>query len=269
MFSEKGIHLGPFTIAYYALCILVGALICYFLIRREWIKKGYEAKHIDDFFVYALLIGVLGARIWYVLFQLPMYLKYPSEMIMIWHGGLAIQGGLIAGCIFGYFYFKKRGYDFWDCADTILPYVLIAQACGRWGNFFNQEAYGGVVNVLTLEKFHIPQFIIDKMFIDGAYHHPTFLYESIYCLIIFVIIRLIIRYTPLKVGQAALLYGIFYSLGRIVIEGMRTDSLMIGPIRTAQLVSLIVIVVGVILFYRFDKKHSMNKLQEKRIKNGK
>ncbi|MDR3215604.1 MAG: prolipoprotein diacylglyceryl transferase [Bacilli bacterium] len=267
MFSEKALHLGPVSIAYYALCILGGALISYLLINREWARKGYNTKDFNEFFLNVLLIGIIGARIWYIIFSLPAYLDNPLAMIKVWEGGLAIHGGLIAGCLYGYYYFKKRNYDFWDVADTIFPYILIAQACGRWGNFFNQEAYGGIINVLDLHKYHIPQFIIDKMFIDGVYHHPTFLYESIYCLIVFIIIRLIIKYVPLKIGQSALLYGIFYSFGRIFIEQMRMDSLMISGIKTAQLVSLIIICGCVYLFYRFDKNHQNNILQEMRLNN--
>lgn len=269
MFSDKAIHFGPISIAYYAICILVGAIIAFLLIRREWKYKGYNVKDVDDFFFNVLLVGIIGARIWYVLFTLPHYLNDPSAIFAIWEGGLAFHGGVIAGLAYGYYYFKKRDYDFWDVADTILPYVLIAQAFGRWGNFFNQEAFGGVVSHETLKSMMIPDFIIEKMFIDGAYHHPTFLYESIFCIISFIIIRLVIRYVRLKVGQSALLYGIFYSFGRIIVEQLRTDSLLFFGIKTAQFVSLIVIIVGVILFYRFDKTKEQNKLQVKRLENGK
>lgn len=270
MFTAKEVILGPITISYYAICILFGGFLAYFLARKEWIKKGYDPNHLQDFFINVLLIGVLGARIWYVIFMLPFYLQNPSEIIAIWHGGLAIQGGIIAGLIYGYYYFSKRGYDFWDVADSTLPYLLIAQAMGRWGNFFNQEAYGQVVSYEHLKNLMIPNFIIDKMFIDGSYRQPTFLYESIFCIVAFLLIRLIIKKMPLKIGQSALLYIIFYSFGRMIIEGMRSDSLMLFGIKTAQLLSVVAIIVGVYLFYRFDKTHKQNKLQEIRmIENGK
>ncbi|MDF9866645.1 phosphatidylglycerol:prolipoprotein diacylglycerol transferase [Bacilli bacterium PM5-3] len=270
MFSEKAVHFGPITIAYYAICILIGALTAFFLIRREWKYKGYDVSDATDFFFNVLLVGIIGARVWYILFSLPSYyFSNPLAIFAIWEGGLAIQGGVMAGMIYGYFYFKKRNYDFWDVADTILPYVLIAQAIGRWGNFFNQEAYGSEVSYSFLKSLMLPDFIIDKMFINGAYHHPTFLYESIFCIVSFIIIRLIIRYIKLNIGQSALLYGIFYSFGRIVIEQLRTDSLMIMNIKTAQLLSVIIIIVATILFYRFDKTKTQNKLQLKRLENGK
>ncbi|MEG0284338.1 MAG: prolipoprotein diacylglyceryl transferase [Erysipelotrichales bacterium] len=269
MFGDKGIHIGGITIAYYALCILAGAGIAYALMRRELKFKGYNTKETDDFFFNVILVGVLGARVWYILFSLPTYLSDPIAMFKIWEGGLAFHGGVIAGAAYGYYYFThKRGYDFWDLADSILPYVLIAQAIGRWGNFFNQEAYGGPVSYEFLNKLMLPDFIIDRMFIDGQFHHPTFLYESIFCLISFFFIRLIIRKVKLRVGQSALLYGIFYSFGRMFIEQLRTDSLMFGPIRTAQLTSVVIIVVCVYLFYRFDKTKEQNTLQVRLSNNG-
>lgn len=269
MLSDKAIIIGPISIAYYALCILLGAVLVYLLVRKEWIHKGYDVKDLNDFFFNVILVGIVGARLWYVLFSLPYYLSDPAAIIKIWQGGLAIQGGLVFGVLYGYYYFKKRDYKFLDVADTILPYILIGQAIGRWGNFFNQEAYGSEVAYQTLQNMFIPEFVIDKMFINGAYHHPTFLYESIFCLVAFFLIRLIIRKTPLKIGQSALLYAIFYSFGRLFIEQMRMDSLMLGPIKFAQLFSLIVIIVGVILFYRFDKTQEPNKLQVMRDNNGK
>lgn len=264
IFTDNSIQLGPIKIAYYALCILSGAIICYLLIRREWKFKKYNLKDIDDFFLLALFVGIIGARLWYVIFNIPFYINNIPAIIEIWKGGLAIHGGLVAGTIFGYFYFKKRHYQFWDIADTIFPYILIAQAFGRWGNFFNKEAFGSSVSVLDLEKMHIPKFIIDKMFIDGSYHHPTFLYESIACILAFIIIKIIVRFAYLKIGQEALLYGLFYSVARIFIEQLRTDSLYFGFIKTAQLFSLIIIIICTILFFRFDKKHLRNTLQERR-----
>ncbi|WP_423364398.1 prolipoprotein diacylglyceryl transferase [Mycoplasma sp. P36-A1] len=270
MFTSKEVILGPINISYYAICILVGAFLAFYLSRREWKLKGYNTSELQDFFINVLLIGVIGARLWYVLFSLPYYISNPSEIIAVWNGGLAIQGGVIAGIAYGYYYFTKRGYDFWDAADSTLPYMLIAQAFGRWGNFFNQEAFGQQVSYQHLKDMFIPEFIINKMFIDGAYRQPTFLYESIFCIVIFLIIMLIVKKVPLKIGQSALLYLIFYSFGRIIIEGMRSDSLMFFGIKTAQLLSLLVIIVGVYLFYRFDKTHKQNKLQKLRmIENGK
>lgn len=269
MFSDKAINLGPVSIQYYALCVLGGAVVALLLISREWKYKGYKTSDMYDFFFNVLLIGIIGARIWYVLMMLPNYLQNPIAIFKIWEGGLAIQGGLMAGLIYGFFYFRKREYNFLDVVDTVLPYVLIAQAIGRWGNFFNQEAYGSEVSHGFLKSLFIPDFIVDKMFINGAYHHPTFLYESLYCIIAFLLIRIIIRKVRLRVGQSALLYGIFYSFGRMFIEQLRTDSLMLGNIKVAQLLSVVAIIVCVYLFLRFDKTQEQNILQIKRLENGK
>lgn len=269
MFESKAINLGFISISYYALCILLGALVAYVLIKKEWKKKDFDVKDLSDFFFNVILISIIGARIWYVTFMLPYYLSNPLTMFAIWEGGLAFHGGIIAGTLYGYYYFKKRNYEFWDVADTIFPYILIGQAIGRWGNFFNQEAYGGEVSLSFLQSLKIPNFIIDKMFIDDMYHHPAFLYESILCIISFIIIRLVVRYVKLKVGQTALLTVIFYSFARILIEQLRTDSLLIFGLKTAQITSLIAIIVGVYLFYRFDKTNKNNTLQTRMIENGK
>lgn len=269
MFESKALNLGFISISYYAVCILVGALIALYFIRKEWIKKGFDVKDANDFFFNVILVGIIGARVWYIIFMLPFYLSQPLQMFAIWEGGLAFHGGFIAGIIYGYYYFKKRGYDFWDVADTILPHVLIAQAIGRWGNFFNQEAFGGEVSLGFLKSLKLPDFIIDKMFIDGAYHHPTFLYESILCIISFFVIKLIVKNVRLKIGQTALLYGIFYSFARILVEQLRTDSLFIFGIKTAQLTSVIIIIASVYLFYRFDKTKEKNTLQTRMIEDGK
>jgi len=258
---SNSFNIGPVNISYYAICILLGALVAYLMTRKEWAKKGYAMNLLNDFYINCLIIGIIGARIWYVLFHLPFYLANPGQIIAIRQGGLAIQGGLILGIIYAYFYFKKHKIDFWDASDTILPYILIAQAIGRWGNFFNQEAYGNVVTHEQLRNQLIPNFIIDHMFINGQYRQPTFLYESIWCIIAFIIIRLIIKFIKLKVGHSALLYIILYSLGRVFIEGLRADSLMFFGLKTAQIVSVIAILGSVYLFVRFYKTHQENKLQ--------
>jgi len=258
---NNSFSIGPLNISYYALCILLGAFVSFLLARREWIKKGLPGNVLADFYINCLIVGIIGARIWYVLFNLGYYIQHPGQIIAIWQGGLAIQGGLMLGIAYAYYFFKKKGINFLDACDSILPYVLIAQAIGRWGNFFNQEAYGNVVTYQELRSQMIPSFVIDHMFINGAYRQPTFLYESIWCIIAFIIIRLLIKLVKLKVGQSALLYLILYSVGRFFIEGLRADSLMIGGLRTAQMVSLVMIVASIILWFIFNK-NQQNTLQK-------
>ena len=203
-----------------------------------------------------MFIGIAGGRIWYVIFTFSeYYIMNPIEIFAVWHGGLAIQGAVIAGLIFSYYFFKKHDIPFLVAGDAIMPGVLVAQALGRWGNFFNHEAYGSVVSLEFLQGLHLPQFIIDNMYIKGAYHHPTFLYESIGNLIAFFIIILVIKRFQKYTGTQFFSYFILYGLVRIPIEGLRTDSLMLGPIRMAQLTSLVFILFGIIGIWYIYKQN--------------
>lgn len=241
--SRIFISFGTVQITWYAILILTGALCAYLLCQKSMKKWGYASEVLDDYVVPMLFIGILGARLWYVIFEWSYYSQHLSEIIAIWNGGLAIHGGLIAGFLFSYFYFKHKNVSFLRMFDLIMPTVLLAQAFGRWGNFMNQEAYGGVVS----ESFyaHYPAFIKNQMFIDGAYRMPTFLFESVCNLLGFLFITYIFRrYFYKRRGDCGFMYMVWYGITRFVIEGLRTDSLMIGNLRTAQLVSLTLMIVG-------------------------
>ena len=160
---NNGFSLFGIDIRYYSLFILIGVIVAYILIMRESKKQNINSIFMDNTIFYGLLFGILGARIHYVLFNLDYYLNNMSEIIKIWHGGLAIHGGIIAGAIFVYYYSRKNKQSFIKLTDIILPGVIIAQAIGRWGNFFNQEAYGMMVSKELLEKLFIPKFIINGM----------------------------------------------------------------------------------------------------------
>lgn len=240
------VSIGSIQIQWYAVCILLGALFAYFLAQYRFKQLGYDKEILSDYFFSVLFIGIIGARIWYVIFTFDQYIAEPLEIFMIWHGGLAIQGGLIAGLIYSYYFFKKKNIPFFVAGDAILPGVLIAQACGRWGNFFNHEAFGGEVSLEFLQSLHLPQFIIDNMYIQGAYHHPTFLYESVGNIIAFLIIIFVVRRFQRHTGMQFFSYFLLYGIVRFPVEGMRTDSLMLGPIRMAQLVSIVFVIVGIL-----------------------
>lgn len=243
------IEIGPLSIQWYAVCILTGAAIAYFLGQYHFKKLGYSKEILSDYVFGLLFVGIIGARIWYVIFMWnELYANNPMEIIMINHGGLAIQGGVITGLIYSYFFFKKRNISFLVAGDAIMPGVLIAQACGRWGNFFNQEAYGSAVDSSFLKALHLPQFIIDKMYIHGQYYQPTFLYESLGCVIGFLIIFFIIRKYQQKQGMQFFTYFIWYGVIRFFIEAFRTDSLYVFGLKTAQLVSIVFVIVGLIGF---------------------
>lgn len=215
------VSFGSLEIAWYAVLILTGALCAYLLCQRTMKKWGYAPEVLDDYVVPMLFIGILGARAWYVIFEWNYYSSHLNEIVAIWNGGLAIHGGLIAGTIFSLFFFKKRHISFLRMFDLIMPTVLLAQAFGRWGNFMNQEAYGGIVS----ESFfaHYPVFIKNQMFIDGAYRMPTFLFESVCNLLGFLFITLIFRkHWYKRRGDCGFMYMVWYGITRFVVEGMRT-----------------------------------------------
>ncbi|MBR2603868.1 MAG: prolipoprotein diacylglyceryl transferase [Bacilli bacterium] len=246
------------SIHFYSLCILLGIIVAYIVIRLEGHDQRLNKDYIFNVVFYGLIIGILGARLHYVLFNLDYYLSYPSEIIKIWHGGLAIHGGIIAAAIFVYFYSTKvQKTSFLRSLDVILPGVIIAQAIGRWGNFFNQEAYGIVVSKGLLQKLLIPNFVIKGMYIDGAYHLPTFYIESILCLIGFIIILLIRNHRNVRVGYVTAFYLIWYGIIRFIIELFRTDSLMLFNIKIACVISVIFILLGVWLFYYTTYKKNL------------
>ena len=236
--------IGPLQVTWYAVFVLSGAFIAYFLSLRQFKKWGYKEELFENFFLMMLPISIIGARIYYVIFEWQTYLNDPIKVFYIWEGGIAIHGGILAGILFGYFYFKRHRVDALRIADVILPNLMIAQAIGRWGNFMNQEAYGQVVS----ERFYrfFPEFIKDHMYIDGAYRQPTFLFESIGNLIGFVLITFVYKkYGRKKRGDLAWAYITWYGMVRFFVEGMRTDSLMIGSLKVAQIISLVGVGIGV------------------------
>ena len=241
------------NITYYALCILLGVIVAYFIITKLSKKHNINSRYMDDIIFYGLLSGIIGARLYYVLFNLDYYLKDINEIVMIWHGGLAIHGGILFGALFVYLYSRKNKLNFIELTDIILPGVIIAQAIGRWGNFFNQEAYGMMVSKGLLEKLLIPKFIIEGMHINGNYYLPTFYIESIFCIIGFILIMIISKKTK-KIGIPTSFYLIWYGILRFIIEIFRTDSLMLFNIKIACLISIISIILGVILLFKKEKE---------------
>lgn len=201
--------------------------------------------------LWAIPIGLLGARLYYVLFELGYYLQNSGQILAIWNGGIAIYGGLIAGGGTLYWYAKKKGTSLALVLDILAPNVLLAQSIGRWGNFMNQEAHGGPVTRQFLENLYLPEFIIEQMNINGTYYHPTFLYESLWSLLGFVLIVTIRnRKRLLRQGEVALSYVLWYSVGRFFIEGMRTDSLWIGEwIRVSQALSLPLFIGAIVVWF--------------------
>ncbi len=252
------INLGFLQIRWYSVLILIAFVIGYFFIVNRCKKEGISQTFISDLSFYIMIFCILGARVYYCLFNLNYYSKNILDLFKIWEGGLAIHGGIIAGVLTIYFYSKKKNVSFLQLLDIFAPALVLGQAIGRWGNFFNMEAYGPETTLFSLQKLGIPQFIIDGMYIDGAYHHPTFLYESIGCLIIFIIIMIIRNLKNIKIGQIAAIYLISYGMIRFFIESLRQDSLMLFNLKVAQLVSFGMILIGIYLLIPLHIKRLKN-----------
>lgn len=261
--NRVAFNIFGFNVYYYSLCILLGVIVAYILITREGKKQGLPKEFISDLIFYTLIIGILGARVYYCVFNLDYYLANPSEILKIYNGGLAIHGGVIAGLIFVYFYTKKKNVSFIKILDIVAPAVIIAQSFGRWGNFFNQEAHGGITTYQNLKNMHIPEFIINGMHIEGKYYYPTFFFESIWCLIGFMILMIARRNKNLRKGFQIGFYFIWYGIGRFFIEAFRTDSLMFFGLKIAQIVSLVGIIIGIIIIVTNRNKKYYNEMEVK------
>ncbi|MBD3949889.1 prolipoprotein diacylglyceryl transferase [Tuanshanicoccus lijuaniae] len=244
--SPIAFRLFGWPVHWYGIIIGIGIVIAYTMIQREAKRKELDEEQMSDIVFWTIIIGFIGARLYYVLFRLDYYLMHPTQILSIWQGGIAIYGGILAGLVTLYYLAKRYHLSFITILDVVAPAVLTAQSIGRWGNFMNQEAYGYEVSRDFLEKIHLPKVIIEQMNIEGVYHHPTFLYESLWSAL-GVILLLWLRQKPnlLKEGEVAAGYLLWYGLGRMVIEGMRTDSLYLGPLRISQWVAVVFVISSI------------------------
>lgn len=236
---------GPITIYWYSVTMLLAVLTGMYLAIRESKKQGMYS-FLSDLITYIIIFGIIGARLYYVIFNFEQYQNDLLSIFKIWEGGIAIYGAIIGGLIAIIYLANKRKQNVIKTTDIIAPGLLLAQAIGRWGNFFNSEAHGGVVSLEFLQSLHLPDFIIEGMHINGLYYHPTFLYESIWCILGFIILIIIRKITNRKDGIMTCSYFIWYGIGRFIIEGLRTDSLYLGDFRISQIVSIILIITGII-----------------------
>jgi len=232
-------------IRWYGLIITAGMVVGILLCLRQIRKQGENEEWFLDMLLLAIPVGLLGARLYYVVFNWSQYAGDWRNALNFRQGGMAIHGGVVGGLLVGYLYTRYRKVNFWKWADIVAPSLILAQAIGRWGNFVNQEAYG------------VPTDLPWAMYIAGEYRHPTFLYESLWNLVVFALLYWVLSNKRFN-GQVAALYAIGYSLGRLWIEGLRTDSLMLGPLRVAQLVSLGLIAAGVWLYKSQAKREQEN-----------
>lgn len=233
-------------IYWYGIIISFAVFSAYYLAEFEARRQQVKKDTMLDLLLIALPIAFVCARAYYVIFSWDYYSKNTSEIIAIWDGGIAIYGGLIGGLITLLVFAQYKKISPIKLLDIIAPSLLFGQMIGRWGNFVNHEAYGGVVSREYLESLFLPKIIIDNMYIDGQYHHPTFLYESLFCLVAFLIIIMIRN--KLLSGEVLATYMLLYGMERFIVEGMREDSLYIGSLRVSQLVSIVLIMLGILYF---------------------
>ena len=232
-------------IMWYGILIATGMVLAVLIALREAKRLGISEDDILNLAMIAIPCGLIGARAYYVIFNWSYYAGDISEILNFRGGGLAIHGGLIGGILAGLIYAKVKNINFFKLADCVVLGIPLAQAIGRWGNFLNQEAHGGPTD--------LPWGIM----VDGIKVHPTFLYESIWDLGVFLFL-FIFRKKQKYQGQILVDYIILYSIGRFFIEGLRTDSLMLGPLIMAQVVSLACIIIGVILNYILSRRAKNN-----------
>ncbi|UYP00232.1 prolipoprotein diacylglyceryl transferase [Oceanotoga sp. DSM 15011] len=258
-YNDTIFTLGSISIKWYGLLISSSILIATLIA----LKQSRREKILEDDLINAIIIGivvsVISARLYYVLFNLDYFSKNPSEILKTYHGGMAIHGAILGAILSTYLYtkFKKNSsIKFLQGTDLFTHVLPLSQAIGRWGNFFNNEAYGTPTNLPW------------KMFVESQnrmpgyekfeFFHPTFLYESFFDLIIFLILLYYIRNKREKFGEVTALYMMLYSIIRGNIELLRTDSLYIGNIKQNVLISIVLFIIGLILFINLKKKRSVN-----------
>ena len=236
------------VVSIYGLLIASAMALSVFLCSRQEKRLGLPKDLTYDLALWVIPAGVIGARLYYVAFQWDMYRQNPLSILYIWEGGLAIYGGVIGGALAVFAFSRTRHVPFGTLADMIAPALILSQAIGRWGNFFNGEAYGRLIENPALQWFPL------AVNVDGAWHMATFFYESLWDLLGFLVLWLTRKKTA-RPGNLFLLYLIWYGLGRAFIEGLRTDSLMLGPLRVSQVLSILLCLgAAATLLWRRKKK---------------
>lgn len=244
------LDLGFIEIRWYSVILLIAILSAAYVILKEAKTKGFTEDFINNLFFYTIICAIIGARLYYVIFNFSEYQNDILGIFKIWEGGLAIHGGIIGGLLFIIYYTRKYKVNTLLLLDIIVVGLILGQIIGRWGNFMNSEAYGPETTYETLKSLFIPEFIINGMKIKGIYYHPTFLYESLLNLIGLIILLIIRKQKYIKIGSLTGTYLIWYGIVRIFIETLREDALMMGSIKVAQLVSVIMIIVGIIIIIK-------------------
>lgn len=254
---------GKLEVTYYAICILSGVLVAYFIGVNLAKKMGIKKDDILDGVIYCLPLAIIGARLYYVIFEWESYKDNFIDIFKIWEGGLAIHGGIITAIIFICIYCKVKHLDIWKIFDVVFPVFLLSQALGRFGNYYNCEAHGDIMSqgVLNFLHFVFPDALIDRYYwFYGSYYHPTYLYEACWNVLGFILIWNIRKLKFAKKGDSLGFYMIWYGIGRFFIEFMRTDSLYVNlfghELKQNVIISGVLVVLGIayILIKRFVLK---------------
>ncbi|WP_051030640.1 prolipoprotein diacylglyceryl transferase [Geitlerinema sp. PCC 7407] len=253
-------ELGPIAIRWYGLLIASAVLIGVTLSMALAKRRHLDPDLVADLAVWLVIGAIPAARLYYVLFEWENYARNPGQIIAIWNGGIAIHGAVLGGTLAAWIFARLKRVSFWQLADVVAPSLILGQAIGRWGNFFNSEAFGAPTDLPW--KLYIPPARRPPGLMNFEYFHPTFLYESLWNLAVFGLLMVLffrgLRRWRLKPGTLLLVYLVAYSLGRVWIEGLRTDSLMLGPLRIAQVVSLVGVAIGALgLYWLYGLRRSL------------
>ena len=239
------LQLGPVAIRWYGLFLAAGAIAGFFY--AQWIEKRLGGKIVKELFLPLVLFGLLGARLYHVVNELPFYLAHPAMIPAIWHGGLAIHGSIIADALYLWHYSSRKRVSFLRLADILMPSLLLGQAIGRWGNFFNQELFGRPTSLpwgIFIEPANRPE-----TFGAFTHFHPTFLYESLWNLFIAALIALWIKKRPTKKSGIVFAFSLIGSgIGRIFTELLRIDAVpIVSGIRLPLIISAVIFCGGVMM----------------------
>ena len=252
-------------IYWYGIFIGLGVILGVLLALHEAKRTGQNPDTYLDFIIYAMIIAIIGARLYYVIFSWDFYSQHPEKIFAIREGGLAIYGGIIGGVLTAIVYSHVKKKNFWVMADTMAPSLILGQMLGRWGNFFNKEAFGGFTDNLFAMRYQLsqvrasdvtPDILQNLVTVNGVDYiqvHPTFLYESFWSLCVFIILLILQRKKKFN-GQVCATYFFGYALGRVWIDGLRTDQLCIGNVPVSQALSAVLIIASVVLYVYCKKK---------------
>lgn len=272
-----GINIGGFEIKFYGLLIVAAFIIAYLLSAKEAKRTGQNDELYIDCFLVTIIPAILGARLYYVLFRWDSYKDNPLSILNIRQGGLGVYGGVILGVLTIYIFTRVKKVSFALVLDTIVPSLALGQCIGRWGNFFNREAFGSDSDGLFAMRIPSDYVYVQYSTKDVTVHmadklsyiqvQPTFLYESVLCLLIFIVLLIYRKKFKKTDGEVFLIYAIMYGIGRFIIEGFRTDQLILvtlneTPVPVSQVVAALCVAGSIIVFIILRRKAALAFYQE-------